>query len=122
MPIPMKRVVLSTRALAVVAGPSIVSAHAATRQGHTSVKTSGVDSTPDNEHDTRSASLWFSRAIDAHRGQHAGDNGGGSRGSEQHGVTTGTGASGSGDDSHGSDAGDDDGHDSSTTSDDPTTV
>src|SRR5580765_5430326 len=112
MPIPMKRVVLSTRALAVVAGPSIVSAHAATRQGHTSVKTSGVDSTPDNEHDTRSASLWFSRAIDAHRGQRAGDdNGGGTRGSEHHGVTTGTGASGSGDDSRGSDDGDDDGDD-----------
>jgi hypothetical protein len=122
MPIPMKRVVLSTSALAVVAGPSIVAAHAATRQGHTSVKTSGVDSTPDNEHDTRSASLWFSRAIDAHRGQRAAgvdDNGGKTPETEHHGVTTSTGASGSGGDSRGSDG---DNHGSSTTYDDPTTV
>ena len=124
MPFPMKRVVLSTGALAVVAGPSIVAANAATRQGHTSVKTSGVDSTPDNEHDTRSASLWFSRAIDAHRGQWAWaaggeDHGGNSPEAEHDGVTTSTGPAGSGDEGRGSDDGDDD---STTTSDDPTTV
>ena len=72
MPFPLKRVVLVDECAPVVAGPSIMAAHAATREGHTSVKTSGpdngTDNTPDHEHDTRSASLWFSRAIDAHPG------------------------------------------------------